>query len=362
MNNFKITYLLLLLLIFSGLNAQTNNYKIIAYYTGNGEVIKQFPVNKLSHIIYSFLKIQNDTLTFKIADQEKTLLQLVELKKSNPHLKIMVSIGGWGGCAPCSDLFASTYHRARFAKTTMEFFQKFNVDGIDLDWEYPTIEGYPGHKFSPEDKNNFTELVKALRKEIGSDHVLSFAAGGFTKFLEESVDWNAIMPYLDFVNLMTYDLTSGASKVTGHHTPLHNNKVQKQSASNCINWLIKYEVPADKLIMGAAFYARVWENVSNVNHGLYQPGKFKQGVPWKNHQTYFSESEGFHHYFDKKSKAPYAYSASKKLFGTFDDSKSIQEKSKFIRKKHMGGIMFWELSQDKASGGLIDVMYQELSK
>jgi len=84
-------------------------YKIIAYYTGNGEAIKQWPVNKLTHIIFSFLKIQNDTLTFRNENQESSLRQLVDLKKEYPHLKIMVSIGGWGGCAFCSDMFAKNY-------------------------------------------------------------------------------------------------------------------------------------------------------------------------------------------------------------------------------------------------------------
>ena len=75
----------------------------------------------------------------------------------------MVSIGGWSGCSFCSDLFASPTHRENFARTTATLFREYDIDGIDLDWEYPAIEGYPGHKYDPADKNNFTELIKALR-------------------------------------------------------------------------------------------------------------------------------------------------------------------------------------------------------
>ncbi len=142
---------------------QKQPFKIIAYYTGNGEAIKQWPVDKLSHIIFSFLKIQNDTLTFHNQNQEKSLQQLVALKKEYPRLKIMVSVGGWGGCSFCSGLFASNVHRQHFAKTTVALFKQYGIDAIDLDWEYPAIEGYPGHAYAAADKNNFTELFKGIK-------------------------------------------------------------------------------------------------------------------------------------------------------------------------------------------------------
>jgi len=191
---------------------QSSDYKIIAYYTGSGDKIQEYPVEKLTHIIYSFLKIKEDTLTVANEKQAQSLRQIVALKEKYPKLKVMVSIGGWGGCAPCSDLFASEKHRQTFAKTTVEFFKKYKVDGLDLDWEYPTIEGYPGHKYQPADKANFTALVKTLRQAMGNQYILTFAAGGFEQFLKESVDWQAIMPELDFVNLMLREIHPGNSR------------------------------------------------------------------------------------------------------------------------------------------------------
>ena len=336
-------------------------YKVIGYYTGNGETIKQYPVEKLTHIIYSFLKLQNDTLTFRNDTQKIHVQQLVELKKDHPQLKIMVSLGGWGGCAPCSELFASAEHRNNFAKTTVALFKQYNIDGLDLDWEYPVIEGYPGHAYSDADKNNFTELVKAIRNEMGSGFLLSFAAGGFTSYLERSIDWNAVMPLVDFVNLMTYDLVSGYSKTTGHHTLLYDYKAGQQSTRKCVDWLLNKNIDPGKLIIGAAFYARVWENVENVDHGLYQPGNFKQSVVYKNFSSYFSDSLGYKYYWDRKAKAPFQYSSSRKTFATFDDKSSIKAKTKFIRRRKLGGIMFWELSQDQPTDGLIDEIDKHLA-
>ncbi len=121
--------------------------------------------------------------------------------------------------------------------------QKYNADGIDLDWEYPAIEGYPGHPYKPEDKSNFTELVKALRDELGPKMEISFAAGGFTKFLRESVEWDKVMPLLNRVNLMTYDLINGYSPVTGHHTGLYSTDTQTESTDHAVNYLDSIGVP-----------------------------------------------------------------------------------------------------------------------
>jgi chitinase len=357
----RIVLVCCLLLALSVL-ALSQQYKVIAYYTGNGEMIRQYPVEKLTHIIFSFLKLQNDTLTFHNDQQRETLQQLVALKKDHPRLKIMVSIGGWGGCAPCSELFNSAQHRNTFAKTTVALFKQYNIDGLDLDWEYPAIEGYPGHTYTAADKDNFTALIKQLREEMGSAYQLSFAAGGFTSYLEQSVDWGKVTPLVDFVNLMTYDLVGGYSTVTGHHTPLADYQPGQQSTQKCVNWLLYKKVPAAKLIIGAAFYARVWENVGNNNHGLYQAGTFKQGVAYKNFPTYFSDTSGFVYYRDKKARAPYQYNQRKNLFATFDDKWSIAEKSTFVRKKKLGGIMFWELSEDQSQNGLVEQISRVLNK
>jgi len=358
----KLSILALFMVQLACFAQKKSPYQVIAYYTGDGETIKQYPVKDLTHIIFSFLKMQHDTLTFQNEKQRKTLMQLVELKKENPQLKIMVSVGGWGGCGPCSDVFNSPDQRAMFAKTTVALFKQYNIDGLDLDWEYPAIEGYPEHKYMAADKPNFTELVKVLRKEMGDKLLLTFAAGGFESYLENSIDWDAVMPYVDFVNLMTYDLVSGYSKVTGHHTPVAGARPGQQSIDKCVSWLVNHKVAPEKLIVGAAFYARVWENVANVNHGLFQSGHFLQGVDYKNFPTYFSDTSGFKYFWDESSKAPWQYNAKKQLFATFDDKKSITAKTDYIKKYKLGGIMFWELSLDKTKDGLVDAMVKGLSK
>lgn len=359
----KILLLLLLLTYLQLAHAQQKRpYKIIAYYTDTGANVRQFPVDKISHIIISFVRLHNDTLLLQDAIQERTVQQIVALKRQYPRLKVMVSFGGWSACAPCSELFASAIHRKNFAITTVALLKKYGLDGIDLDWEYPAIEGFPGHRYDTSDKTHFTELLKELRNEMGKKYILSFAAGGFIKYLEQSVDWPAVVPLVDFVNLMTYDLVGGYATTTGHHTPLYNYRPGQESTDACVNWLLAHHIPAAKLITGAAFYGRVWEKVPDMNNGLYQPGIFKEGVDFADFKQYFSDTSGFQYYWDEKAQAPYEYNVQKHLFATFDDKRSIKAKASYVRRKKLGGIMFWELKCDQHKDGLLDEIWKVLGK
>lgn len=355
----SIKILFLLLLITNGVTAQSDkNFSVIGYYTGDNKLINEFEINKLTHIIYSFCHLKNGKLNVDTAKDSITIKHLVSLKAKNPQLKIMLSLGGWGGCAPCSEAFSTAEGRAIFAKSVKEVNTYFNCDGIDLDWEYPTIEGYPGHLYQTADKKNFTELIKILRQTLGNKNELSFAAGGFQKYLDESVEWEKIMPLVDRVNIMSYDLVNGYSKITGHHTPLFSAKKEEESTDKAVTYLLKLGVPAQKIVIGAAFYARVWKEVPNVNNGLYQSGVATNGVNFKTYTTSFASAKGWSYFWDKDAMAPYWYNQKEKLFATGDDVSSVKAKTSYAIKNKLGGIMFWELTLDKTKNGLLDAIYQ----
>lgn len=337
-----------------------NRISVIAYYTGDGHEINKYPVEKLTHIIFSFLHLKGNKLNIDSKKDTLTIKKLVELKNRFPKLKILLSLGGWGGCETCSEVFGSKKGRTEFAESVKEVLDNFNADGIDLDWEYPAIEGFPGHPYSSADKQNFTMLVKKLREVLGDKYEISFAAGGFTKYIKNSIEWKKVMPSVDMVNVMTYDLVNGYSTVTGHHTPLYSNEKQRESVDNAVRMLDSIGVDKNKIVIGAAFYARVWENVPDVNNGLYQSGKFKTAVNYKDFEEIFPAAEGFKYYWDKTSQAPYIYNAEAKLFATFDNPESVKLKTQYALKNNLRGIMFWELTLDKYKNGLLDEIYKTL--
>ena len=356
---FFISFLILGCFYSTHISAQAKKeLSVIAYYAGNSSAIDSFDVSKLTQIIFSFGRLNGNQLYIRTAEDSLTIQQLVSLKKIHPNLSVLLSLGGWGGCETCSDVFSKGKGRKAFARSTKEVIDYFGADGIDLDWEYPAIEGYPGHKYKLEDRKNFTKLVKQLRKRLGDNKEVTFAAGVSKAFFENSVDWKKVMPMVNRVNLMTYDLANGTLSGIGHHTPLYSTPMQPSSAQYAISFLDSLRIPRNKMVIGAGFYARVFEMADTLNKGLYRQGTFKTAVHFKDFENVFSPAEGFTLHWDPIAQAPYYYNADKKLFVTMDDLQSIKLKTQYAMEKGLDGIMFWQLTHDKKEGGLLDMIHR----
>lgn len=350
-------HFILMLLIFSAISnlsqAQANSFRVIAYYSGGAGNISNYEVENLTHIIFSFSHLKGNKLHIDNASDEATIKKLVQLKKRNPALKVILSLGGWGGCETCSPIFSTENNRSVFAKSVQTLLQKYKVDGIDLDWEYPAIEGFIGHEYKAADKQHFTLLIKQLRQTLGQQYEISFAAGGFKAFMDSSINWKAVTPLVNYVNLMSYDLVNGFSRVTGHHTPLHSTPKQMLSVDWGVNQLISKGVPKEKIVIGAAFYGRVWENAPDSNFGLYQPGNFKKSESIRKVDALLAEGNDYLYHWDEVAMAPYIYNPSKKIFISYDNKKSVRLKTEYVVDKHLGGIMFWQLGLDYYKDGLL---------
>lgn len=326
---------------------------VIAYYSGDAEHIDAYPVEKLTHIIYSFCHLKGNELNVDNKKDSLTIQHLVGLKQRNPSLKIILSLGGWGGCETCSPVFSTDKGRKEFAASVKRLNDYFKTDGIDIDWEYPAIAGYPDHQYLPADRPNFTALMLELRKALGKKHEISFAAGGSETFLKESVEWDKLAPLVDKVNLMSYDLVHGNSTVTGHHTPLYSTPQQTASADNAIRYFDSIHFPLNKVVIGSAMYGRIFNVNTDAMNGLYQAGSFDHGVAWKNFNMDAMQQQGYVYYWDDTAKAPYMYNKTLKKLFTFDNERSMALKAQYAVSKGLNGIMFWELNEDKPRGGLL---------
>lgn len=335
-------------------------FAVIAYVSGPATEVDKYNVEALTHVNFSFLHLRGNVLALRSHRDSASIAHLVSLKSRNPRLKVIVSVGGWGGCETCSDVFSSQAGREEFAASARDLLERFHADGIDLDWEYPAIEGYPGHRYSPADRRNFTLLIRELRRALTDRYELSFAAGGLPDFLKHSVEWDQVAPLVDKINLMTYDLVNGSSTRTGHHTPLFSTPDQRESADFGVRFLDSLGVPRRKIIIGVAFYARVWDNVDEVNNGLYRQGKFKAYVRYRDFVKNFGAGVDSGFSWDSVAHAPYLYDPTKKIFATFDDQRSVKQKTLYALKNQLGGIMFWELTSDKYNDGLLDAIVKAL--
>jgi chitinase len=326
------------------------------------------------------------------ADQDDQSLrghfnQLRKLKARHPQIQVLPSLGGWTGSGWFSDAARTPESRRRFVAASIDLFIHGNLpyqdgaggpgagagvfDGIDIDWEYPQGGGLPENHVHPDDPENFVALLAEFRRqfaEIGRpDLLLTAAIPGPAQAAQFNM--TEAHPYLDLVALMTYDLYHGLSPSSGHHTNLYASDfdpapLDKRLSADATVRLYRdtYQVPAEKLLLGAAFYGRAWKVSQEGPHfGLYQPG---EPLALENGTNYTdlvdTAGRGFERQWDDAAQAPWLWRAADQVFCSYDDPRSVEAKARYIRQHDLGGIMFWEISGDDARGSLISAIERGL--
>jgi len=348
--------LLMLMHTFSDAQSTKKNYVIVGYVGVHGWTGKDIKAGQMTHVIYAFAHlIQTGVLAPASIKDSTNLLTLDSVRTANPGMKVLISVGGWGGCRYFSDASLTDSSRALFINSALAFITKFKLDGIDIDWEYPGQIG-ANNIFRPVDKENFTLLMRdfreALNKQAATDHhgkyLLTAATGVDTAYMSHT-DIAGIHQYLDFINLMTYDIYNGNDHVTGHQSPLYQSAVGKQervSSAEAIENYIAQGVPADKIVMGLPFYCRGWTEVNDVDKGLYQPSGHHISFSYDSLANGYINKNGYKYYWDKKAKVPYLWNAELHTFITYNDERAFKYKVQYMKKHQLGGVMFWEYSLD----------------
>ena len=355
----------------------THSYVVIGYVTGNGWTKEQIDAQKLTHINYAFaIPAQNGELAPINAKDEANLAALTSLRSNNKNLKILISVGGWGGCKYFSDAALNDASRRKFANSAVALLKKHKLDGVDIDWEYPDQIG-AGNIFRPEDKPNFTLFLKAIRdrldeegkadKRTGANHyLLTAATGGDTAFVNHTELGNA-QKYLDYVNIMTYDLYHGNDKQTGHHSPLYQSDKAPHARTGSVTAVeghIKAGVPANKIVLGLPFYGRGWADANDENHGLYQPAPGKHYfISYDELMAKYINKNGFTRYWDDTAKSPYLWNPATHMFISYADSESLKNRVDYVKSKQLAGVMFWEYIYDlQQKDALLNALVQDLWK
>lgn len=361
------------------------SFAVMAYYVPN-EVFPpdQLPLDQLTHIIYSFSKVIDGKMAFPDDRNDSLMRVLVHQKAQFPDIKIMIACGGWGADG-FSDMASTPQNREVFIESTIAFIERYQLDGVDIDWEYPAIPA-AGTGARPEDKENFTALMKGLREaldQLDRPQTLTFASAGWSPYYE-NVETTEVMKYADYMNIMTYDQIGGNSRVTGHHTAfgfieksdlagtpyldsmqMHRPDREPQSVERIVRFVRDLGVKPEQLIIGGAFYGRAWKGVDPVHNGLYQTnsGSHTGWMGYKNIRAEYENKNGFTRHWDPIAKAPYLYNPHDSIFISYDDPESVRLKTAFAKKEGLGGIMFWQLSNDTPEeGSLLDAIWAEAEK
>lgn len=355
------------------------NYRVVGYVAGYRDFdFSKIQANKLTHINYAFANVINGEVMFDTTDIDNTSLKdddlknLQNLKKVNPNLKILVSVGGWTWSGNFSDAAFTEEARLKFAKSAAGFVSKYKLDGIDIDWEYPNQVG-AGNTHRVEDIENFTLLMKATRLELnelekkkGLGHLLLTIATGADVAFISNTNLGEAAKHLDFINIMTYDFYNGLHTTTGHHANLNPSSLNTSRVSDVLNSVKLHEeagVPLNKLTVGIPFYGRRWEGVINhENNGLYQTAEsVGQIMYYRSIVNHCLNSENFTRFWDESAKAPYLWNGDSSIFISYEDAESIKYKIEYLKNKGLSGVMFWEYSDDYDSQ-LLDAIHEGLTK
>ncbi|MBU1435889.1 MAG: chitinase [Gammaproteobacteria bacterium] len=309
--------------------------------------------------------------------------EMYRLKKTNPHLKILPSVGGWTLSDPLYDIGTNATHRATFVASMVQFIKTYDFfDGIDIDWEFPGGGGANAALGSPQDGAGFVLLMRDLRQALdtlsqqtGRSYQLTAAMSGGVPKLSQ-VDWESAHSYMDYINVMTYDYYGAWNSTLGHMTGLYPNPsspLSGFSAQEAVDHLLARQVPAGKITIGAAMYGRGWKNVSNVSAnnpfsgsgGEGINGSWEKGIEdYKKIETQMmggtngSGANGFGLFWDDTGKASFVWNPATKTLVSFDTKRSVQAKGEFIRQRNLGGIFAWELDGD--NGQLLNAMHEGL--
>lgn len=343
---------------------------IVGYYAAwasySGYYPDQIDASKLTHINYAFANISPDLkLTLGYPDVDPNNIKLLNsLKTKNPNLKTIISVGGWNWSGRFSDAALTDASRSTFADSCVDFIVKYGFDGIDLDWEYPVSGGLVTNSRRPEDKQNFTLLLQKIREKLdargtldGTHYLLTIAGGADASYVK-NVELQKLAQYLDYANIMTYDLHGFWDPYTDLLAPLYNNSDSspqyKTSVDQAVNTWLNASFPSEKLVMGIPFYGYLYSSVRNSNNGLYQTYGGANSISYKDIKANYLNKTGHTRFFHSQSLVPWLFNST--IFISYEDPQSIAGKTNYIKSKNLGGAMIWELSQD-SNGELLNALY-----
>lgn len=372
----------------SGVTVYFPNWNV---YSDAKNQVKNLPWDRLDGINHAFWKIVPQDGGYAIvstdpwADTDKGnpnahFSQYAECAKKYPNVKILLSIGGWTCCGYFSEMAASEDGRASFIQSCVDTLKAYTfLSGIDIDWEYPGVSraggsGDEGNPVKGDDKTNYTLLLKEMRAALDNQFgknkkQLTVCASASSGTLSRQ-DYASLFPYVDRINVMTYDMTGAYNAMTGHHSALYGTV----SADTAVKYLMKQGVPASKIAIGSPLYSHGWKikKLSGNPLGAPAQGLGSGDKTWSYLQKLEKASvpegnPGWHMGFDEKAKAAYLWNDDPNaqdcgVFYTYESSASLEAKLAYIRAYQLGGLIVWQAHGDSAAEDwpMITQMYQGL--
>jgi chitinase len=371
--------------------ATRGSYRIVAYYLASPLPTRRLaperiPAARITHLNYAFANI-DETGQIVVGDPSIDtsgpgyFAQLRQLKKRHPHLKTLISVGGWAWSSRFSDVALTPQSRARFADSGVAFIRRHGFDGIDVDWEFPVAGGMPENPHRPQDKRNFTLLLQAMREKLDAAgredrrrYLLTAAVGNNEAYLVNT-EIVPVAAALDWLNVMAYDMNGVWSKVAAHLAPLRSDPAMnvpgtspRNNVTDLVERYLAAGVPPRQLVLGVPFYGYIWTGCPPVRFGEYQTctgpgrGSWEEGaLDYTDIEGRFINRNGYTRHWNAAARAAFAYNAATGDFVSYEDPQSLREKLRLVKQRRLGGVMFWEITGDR-NQSLLATLARELTQ
>lgn len=347
-------------------------------WSATPETIAALSANALTHILYAFGAVTEEGRA-ALGDPCKDIgncdigqtgggnfAALAALKDRHPHVRVLVSVGGWTGSRHFSDAASTPEGRERLAASMIDLFMVTHgdvFDGIDIDWEYPVEGGLAENTRRPEDRENFTLLIEEIRRRLddlperGGARPLLTIATTASPWFTRNIDVEALARRVDWIGVMTYDYAAGRP-VASFNSPLFPatpGDPEAPSIAASVEAYLAAGAPPDRLVLGLPFYGRAYRKV---DPGPSGDGLFQQGEPALSYHgeadtiAYRAlaaadpESQGYRRYWHAIARVPWLYNPERRTWISYDDVDSLRDKAAFARLRGLRGVMAWELSGD----------------
>ncbi|KAI8865569.1 chitinase, partial [Ramicandelaber brevisporus] len=366
--------------------AAGNGKIVVGYYASwVADKLTGFDFSQLTHVQLAFgIPAQDGSFAF----DGDSLVPGVVSKAHAVGTKVVLSLGGWTGSYAFSPIVASAATRTTFVNNIVAYLAKYNLDGIDIDWEYPGRLGDDCNKYTASDTANYLLFLKQLRPALDA----KFGAG--TKLISAAVrvepfdgadgplaDISAFVPYFDYLSIMAYDLNGSWSTTTGPNAGLNYQagKGEPFSVAKAIATWTKAGFPAAKLVLGTPFYGHSMTATQLMTPGTTgqyssklatvpkgdqdddnqwkdpcsnSPAAFSGDWAWRNLRSQgvltapTVAGSGWSRYWDDTTKTPWLFNNQTKVFISYDDPVSLGYKVDYAAAQGLLGVMTWALDQD----------------
>lgn len=351
--------------------------------------IRHLPLDKLNYLVYRSANVSENGDVFPFddfADVDRlypdsdiedmsfhgSYGELINFKKKFPHLKTIISIGGWESRKIYPTISSSDERMRDFAKKILDFVAFYQFDGIEIDWQIENTSSTEQTAIAEMYKAHFLQLAKIIHTEFQQQ------ANPPIIFINLSQQWltvdfplHEIHQYADKLSLRTDYINGYWQKVATHVAPLHSET--GQSASKMVERLEQAQIPNRKIILTLAPFAIGWQGVDSTNSGLHNQAMNISWGSWdttlrgatglysREHLINLKNKKGYIEYWDDSAKSSYLFNPSR--FGghfiSYENEQALKTKIQYALQHRLGGIAIRQLHNDlRSSESVVNEVYQ----